>query len=66
MKKVRILQVLFDVLALVALVLLTGEIFGQMRPLFLKLFVITAWSSMVLALVCAMVCSVKKKKNKEN
>ena len=66
MKKVRILQVLFNVLALVALVLLTGEIFGQMRPLFLKLFVITAWSSMVLALVCAMVCSVKKKKNKEN
>ena len=66
MKKVRILQVLFDVLALVALVLLTGEIFGQMRPLFLKLFVITAWSSMVLALICAMVYSVQKRKNKEN
>ena len=66
MKKVRILQVLFDVLALVALVLLTGEIFGQMRPLFLKLFVVCAWSTMVIALICAMVYAIKKKKNKEN
>jgi len=66
MKKVRILQVLFDVLALVALVLLTGEIFGQMRPLFLKLFIICGWATMLIALVCAMVYAVKKKKNKEN
>jgi len=66
MKKVRILQVLFDVLALVALVLLTGEIFGQMRPLFLKLFIICGWATMLIALVCAMVYAVKKKKNKDN
>ena len=65
MKKVRVLQILFSVLTLVAMVLLTGEIFGQMRPLFLKLFVISGWSAMLIWICCSLVLAVKKKQNKE-
>ena len=66
MKKVKFLQILLTLLTIVAFVLLTGEIFMDMRPLFLKIYAVSGWVALFGMLLCALIYSIQsKKKNKE-
>lgn len=66
MKKTRVLQVLFIGLLLVAMVLLTGEIFGQMRPLMLKIFSVSWWVALLCSGVCTVILAFQNKKKEKD
>jgi len=61
MKKVKLIQILLIAILLVAMVLLTGELFGKMRPLFMKIFAIAAWAALLGDAVCTLILAFGKK-----
>ena len=62
MKKVKVLQILFLAILLIAWILLTGELFGQMRPFIMKVFAISSWAALLCETVCTIILSVQKRK----
>lgn len=62
MKKVKVLQLLFLALLLLAWVLLTGELFGQMRPFVMKIFALSSWTALLCEAICTVILAVQKRK----
>ena len=62
MKKVKALQILFLALLLIAWVLLTGELFGQMRPFMMKVFAVSSWAALLCEAICTVILAVQKRK----
>lgn len=65
MKKVKLIQILLTAILLVAFVLLTGELFGQVRVFMMKIFVISAWVALVGNIICAVILFFGGKKEKK-